>query len=439
MYRPFTKNHPVDSNIERLNQKLLEIEIFLYNLAYLTRPNTVKNYQYSKAIQEIPKSYLPEILRYAGDPNITSFAGGVPDQNLFPVKEINDAVMKVLKNSGREVLQYAPLEGDLKLRQFISQRYKTKFDLNIEPEEIMITTGAQQGLDLIGKIFLDPQDQVFVEQPGYLGAIQAFSFFSAALTSIDLETDIDNEGPNIAQLKKATEENQAKIYYTVANFSNPTGITTTPEKRQQVAKLFENSNTVIVEDDAYGELGFNGYCEKPIKAYLPEQTILLGSFSKSVIPSYRTGWIAAPEAVMEKLKIAKQAADLHTNAFTQSVMLTYLSDNDYDAHLQKVSSAYQKRHDIMQQAIEKYFPPAVQTTKPRGGMFIWATLPDNITGRRLFQEAIQKNIAVIPGDPFYTTPGEYPSVRLNFSAVQEDKIESGIHEIGKILDRMIHS
>ncbi len=384
----------------------------------------------------MPKSYLPEILKYAGNPNIISFAGGVPDQNLFPVMEIEQSVQKVLQASGKEILQYAPLEGDPELREIIANRYDERYAMKISPDDIMITTGAQQGLDLIGKIFLNPGDKVLVEEPGYLGAIQAFSFFSPIFMPVILKTTQGDEGPQMENLARALQE-KPKLYYGATNFSNPTGITTSPVKREKMISLFQKWQTILIEDDAYGELGFQGYAEPPLKKMMPEQTVLLGSFSKSVIPSYRTGWIAAPQEIMEKLKTAKQAADLHTNYFTQRVMAQYLKDNDINEHLRRVRSEYEKRCNLMLKAIATYFPAGVKTTKPRGGMFIWADLPEQITGKQLFQEAINENVAIIPGDPFYTSQGEKPAIRLNFSAVNETTIEEGIKRIGKILDRLI--
>ncbi|MCZ7362862.1 MAG: PLP-dependent aminotransferase family protein, partial [Candidatus Methanoperedens sp.] len=266
------------------------------------------NNRFADRMKTTHKSFIREILKVTQQPEVISFAGGLPNPGLFPVEEIAEASAKVLADDGRNVLQYSTSEGYLPLREFIAERYLRKSGLKIEPDDILITNGSQQGIDLIGKVFLNKGDRVVIERPGYLGAIQAFSIFEPNFQSVPLLDD----GIDTDLLEKALNEDNAKLLYTIPNFQNPSGITYSGQKRKDIANIIEKHNVVCVEDNPYGELRFTGEDLPSIRNYLDE-TILLGSFSKIISPGLRLGWICAGKEIMEKLIVAKQAADLHSN------------------------------------------------------------------------------------------------------------------------------
>jgi len=392
---------------------------------------------FSDRISDVPRSFIREILKVAIDPSVISFAGGLPNRELFPVKALQDSTNKVFEAEGKDVLQYSNSEGDRDLRTYISKRYLEKQRLSIPVDNILITNGSQQGLDLLAKTLLNEGDNIIIEQPGYLGAIQAFSVYRAVFNSIPLY-DI---GMDIEMLKKVVSVKSPKLMYTVPNFQNPSGISYTDENRQSIADIVENTAMILIEDDPYGELRFAGDRKCSFKTLLPEQTVLLGSFSKIVVPSFRLGWMVAPDPIMEKLIIAKQASDLHTNYFVQRITHKYLTDNDIDTHIQKIIAAYGSQRNAMIGSIKTHFPPDVEYTKPEGGMFLWATLPEAMSSMELFDLAIKDKVAFVPGNPFYVDRDQTNTLRLNFSCVDEQTIEIGIRRLGnaiKYLDSKNH-
>lgn len=392
------------------------------------------NTMFADRISDVPKSFIREILKVAISPNIISFAGGLPNRELFPVQELQTASNTVFETSGKEALQYSNTEGYMPLREFISNRYRETKGLDIPPKNILITTGSQQGLDLLAKTFMNEKDRVIIEKPGYLGAIQLFSIYKARFSTVLLEQD----GINLEELTKASALRNTKLMYTVPNFQNPTGITYSNEKREQIAEILRGKPLMLIEDDPYGDLRYSGVQQSSFMHYLPEQTILLGSFSKTVVPAFRTGWIVAPDEIMEKLIIAKQASDLHTNFFTQKLLAEYLTNNDLNLHISKIKEVYGTQCLAMIDSMKRHFPEEVQYTLPEGGMFLWVTLPYGISAMSLFQKAILKDVAFVPGDPFYTNTKETISTfRLNFSCVDEATIEKGIARLGETIKEYI--
>lgn len=392
------------------------------------------NSMFADRISDVPKSFIREILKVAISPSIISFAGGLPNRNLFPVDDLQQASNRVFETDAADALQYSTTEGYLPLRKFISERYKNEKGLNIEPKNILITTGSQQGLDLLGKTFINENDRVIIEKPGYLGAIQLFSIYKSRFSTVTLT----NEGLDIEELKKVSKLRNTKLIYTVPNFQNPSGITYTDKNRQEVADVLRGKPLMLIEDDPYGDLRYSGTDQSSFMHYLPEQTILLGSFSKTVVPSFRTGWIVAPDEIMEKLIIAKQASDLHTNYFTQKLLFEYLSNTNLNEHIEKIKAVYGKQAQAMIESIKRHFPENVEYTLPEGGMFLWVTLPHNISAMELFQEAIKKDVAFVPGDPFYVDTKETIStLRLNFSCVDEKTIDAGIQRLGETIKEYI--
>lgn len=393
----------------------------------------MKKQLFAERITNTPKSFIREILKVTENPEVISFAGGLPNSRFFPVKEIEDASQKVLEADGDRILQYSTTEGYLPLREYIAKGYFEKKGLKVEPDEILITNGSQQCIDLLGKIFLDKGDRVVIEQPGYLGAIQAFSLYEPVFCPVPLlEDGIDTE-----LLKETFLDDRIKLFYSVPNFQNPSGITYSLQKRIQVAAVLKDKNVIFVEDDPYCELRFMGKDLPSMKTFLEDNIILLGSFSKIVSPGLRLGWICARKDIMEKLIVAKQASDLHSNYLSQRIIYQYLIDNDIDKHIHRIRQAYKKQRDMMVSSIEKHFPSEIKFTKPEGGMFLWVTLPARISSLDLFNLAIKENVAFVPGSPFYVGAGGENTLRLNFSNSDEVKIEEGIRRLAKIIEKYL--
>ena len=388
---------------------------------------------FSDRISDVPRSFIREILKVAIDESVISFAGGLPNRDLFPVREIHAAADKLLDESGKDILQYSSSEGDRELREWIAERYRTKRDVIIHPDNILITTGSQQGLDLLGKTFLNEGDDVIIEEPGYLGAIQAFSIYRAAFHPVP----VGPAGIDTKILKRAMSAFRSKLFYCVPNFQNPSGTSYSRENRLDVADIVKGSDTILIEDDPYGELRFTGSEKPSFLRLLERNTVLLGSFSKIVAPSFRIGWTVAGEEIMDKLIIAKQASDLHTSYLCQRVVLQYLKDNDIDAHIALIRKAYGKQRDAMIAAIRQHFPEEAQYTRPEGGMFLWVTLPERLSAMEVFRHAIECKVAFVPGDPFYVNRKNANTLRLNFSSVDEETIWTGIRRLGELLKTLV--
>ena len=386
----------------------------------------------SARMSGVRRSYIREILKVTQDPQIISFAGGLPSPDHFPVEAFSRAARDELAQSGPQALQYSTTEGHPPLRQFISGRYKTRWGLDIPPEQILITTGSQQGLDLMAKVLLDVGDTVLMERPGYLGAIQTFSLFGAAFSTADLTpTGVDTK-----QLARRLEE-RPKIFYAVPSFQNPSGTTYDEATRRETARLIKDSGTILLEDNPYGELRFQGTDVAPIRSWLDaENCALMGSFSKVASPGLRIGWIATGPELMHALVTAKQASDLHTSIFAQRVLTRFLADNDLDAHIARICTAYGERRNLMVEAIRREFPPQVRCTEPEGGMFLWGELPHGVKAEDVFAKAIARKVAFVPGSPFYVD-GTDNTFRLNFSNSSPERIAEGIHRLGLCLKEIL--
>ncbi|MBP2132786.1 2-aminoadipate transaminase [Methanomicrobium sp. W14] len=385
-------------------------------------------YGFSARIQKTPKSFIREILKVTQKPEVISFAGGLPNPSLIDTEKILEAAEEVISKDGRNALQYSTTEGYLPLRKYIAERYSKRYGIKADPDEILITNGSQQCLDLIGKIFIDKNDGVVIERPGYLGAIQAFSIFEPEFFPVNLS----GEGPDTEELERIVSYENPKLFYGIPNSQNPSGITYSKEKRKEISDILSGTDTVFVEDDAYGELNFSGKTLPPVKKYLPELDIMTGSFSKIVSPGMRMGWIYAPEEILDKISTAKQASDLHSNYLCQRIIAEYLLSNNIDDNIKRIREEYKKRCTYMIDLMNEKFPESVSHTNPEGGMFIWLTLPKGYSSMTLFDKAMEKNVAILPGTPFYCDGGGDNTARINFSNSDEKDIEKGIEVLSKI-------
>lgn len=386
----------------------------------------------SDGIKLTPPSFIRGILKAASDPSVISFAGGLPNPISFPQEELLVSMERIVKNYGSKVFQYSITAGLPELRQYIVDRYNRKFGLHLTIDNIIITTGAQQALDLIAKVFLDKGDGVIVEKPTYLAAIQAFALQQPVFYPVELTED----GLNVKQLQEALQ-NHVKFIYAIPEFQNPTGLTYSAENRNQIYEVLKDQDVVLIEDDPYGELRFDGEHLPYIGAGRLPNSILLGTFSKTVTPGMRTGFIISENTeLLRHISIAKEANDLHTNIFSQYLIWDYLTHNDLDQHIAKIKALYQKQARAMMNAMEKYFPASVKYTRPHGGMFLWVTLPEGVSALELFPKALEKKVAFVPGDPFYINVKNANTMRLNYTNADSETIDEGIHRLGDLLKQM---
>ena len=389
---------------------------------------------FSDRIHDVPRSFIREILKASLNPGVISFAGGLPNRQLFPVAALQKAANQVFDEQGATCLQYSNSEGLIELRQFIADRYRQEQNINVSADNILITNGSQQALDLIAKITINDGDRVIIEEPGYLGAIQALSFYQPEYMPVQ----VGGEGMDCDQLSRCCASHSPKLMYTVPNFQNPSGVTYPEQNRKDIAEIVSAQSLLLIEDDPYGSLRFEGERVPSFYHMIPEQTLLLGSFSKVVVPGFRLGWVAAPEAIFEKLLIAKQAADLHTCNFTQYIILRFLQDNNLDDHIKTISNVYGNQCRAMLAAITEAFPEDVRCTRPEGGMFLWGELPGGLSAMELFEKAVEKQVVFVPGEPFYTTPQRRSTLRLNFSCVDETLAQQGIARLAEAIRLMLH-
>jgi len=382
---------------------------------------------FAERITSVPRSFIREILKVSIDPEIISFAGGLPNKDYFPVKEIQAAAEKVFATVGADALQYSNSEGLIELRELIAKRYREKKGLDISPRSILITNGSQQGLDLLGKALLNEGDAVLIEEPGYLGAIQSLSLYRPRFCPVE----VGIEGLDVTMLDTVSAASSAKMLYTVPNFQNPAGVTYSETTRRRVAEIAKKNDFLIIEDDPYGELRFAGAMKTPLYAYAPEQTVLLGSFSKVVAPGFRLGWLVAPETLYEKLLVAKQAADLHTSSVNQYIISRFLADNNLDDHIGRIIDAYGGQCRAMVAAARRLLPPEVTLWEPEGGMFLWGQLPTGMDAMALFDFAVREKVVFVPGKPFFTNEKGGSTFRLNFSCSGTVEIEEGMQRLAR--------
>lgn len=382
----------------------------------------------SDGIKNTPASFVRGVLKVAADPSIISFAGGLPNPKSFPQDELLVSMQRIVKTYGSKVFQYSITAGLPELRRYIADRYNKKYNLKLTIDNIIITTGSQQALDLISKTFINKGDGVIVENPTYLAAIQAFSLNQPVFYPVDLSEN----GMDKHQLEKALKNN-IKFIYVIPNFQNPTGFTYSAKNRNEIYEELKDKDVVLIEDDPYGELRFNGEGLPYIGGGKLTNSIILGSFSKTCTPGMRIGFIICQNTeLLKHISIAKEASDLHTNIFSQYLIYDFLTHNDYDAHIAKIKKLYENQAQAMIAAMDKYFPKSVKYTNPDGGMFLWVTLPDGVSAMSIFNKALEKRVAFVPGAPFYVNKKNVNTMRLNYSNADCAAIEEGIRRLGEL-------
>ncbi|WP_438482776.1 PLP-dependent aminotransferase family protein [Oleiharenicola lentus] len=384
---------------------------------------------FAERMRTMRPSTIREILKVTAQPEIISFAGGLPAPELFPVAEVSAAAASVLAKNGPESLQYGPSEGYALLREWIADEVRSRGVKNVKPTDVLVTNGSQQVLDLVGKIFLNPGDVVLTENPTYLAAIQAFQTLQAKFVPVPT----DEFGLVPEAIPELIKLHQPKFLYTIPTFQNPTGITLIKERRAKLAQIAAQHNLLIIEDDPYGKLRYRGEEVPPIKHWDEANCVLyVSTFSKTIAPGLRLGWVVAPEAIFSQLLIVKQASDLHTSSFDQRVAYAYLTQNDQTAHLNKIRSAYGERFDVMDAALKAEMPAGYTWTKPEGGMFLWVTGPKELDGMALLKRAIEQKVAFVPGRDFFPSDAGANYLRLNYSNSTPARIREGVKRLAAL-------
>jgi 2-aminoadipate transaminase len=394
--------------------------------------------RYAQRTKGLKSSAIRELLKFTQGPEVISFAGGLPASEVFPTERFRDACCKVLENQSHLALQYGATEGYEPLREMIA-RHIARYGIKAKSENVLITSGSQQALDLIGKLLINPGDRVLVEAPTYLGALQAFSVYGADYLSVPS----DEDGLR-SDLLETPLRSGPKFMYVLPNFQNPGGTTLSEGRRHELVLLADKYGIPIIEDDPYGQLRYEGEHLTPLvvldrenlrrdEGYSIGNVIYLSTFSKTLAPGLRLGWIVAPPEVISRLVQLKQGADLHSSTFVQIVAYEVARDNFLDEHVKLIRRVYRERRDVMFDALTQYFPPEVTWTRPKGGLFLWVTLPEGMDAQKLFETALRENVAFVPGDCFYAPNGHQEEarrhMRLNFSAAPPDQIREGIKRL----------
>jgi 2-aminoadipate transaminase len=395
-------------------------------------------------------STIRELLKLTENPEIISFAGGLPAPELFPVDAFRAAADRVLSKHGRKALQYSTTEVYGPLREFIVQKMG-RYGIEASVENVLITSGSQQALDLIGKLLINPGDLILTERPTYLGALQAWRAYQAEFSSVP----IDEDGLQTDLLEEALCGGP-KFMYILPNFQNPGGVTLSMERRLELIETADRYGVPIIEDDPYGELRFEGEHLPPLvvldagalkrsspstngHGYFRGNVMYLSTFSKTLAPGLRLGWIVAPESVIQRCAMAKQGMDLHSSSFVQMVAFEVARDGFLEKHVRHIREVYRQRRDLMLAAMEHHFPTGIRWTRPQGGLFLWVTLPEHLDTTRLLNQAIANKVAFVPGTSFYPQGGGENTLRLNFSNASPDKIEAGIGRLGQVLTAELKS
>ncbi len=390
--------------------------------------------KYANRMDNIKASEIRELLKLTQRAEVISFAGGLPAPELFPIEELKRISKEVLEENGTAALQYGPTEGYRPLREKITERMK-KVYVDINVDNILVTSGSQQGLDFAAKIFINPGDIIICESPSYLGAINAFKAYEPNF----IEVETDDEGMIMEDLEEVLKNNDnVKFIYVIPDFQNPSGKTWSSERRKKLVELANKYNIAIVEDNPYGELRFEGEILPAIKHYDTEgRVIFLGTFSKIFCPGLRLGWVAADKEVLEKFIMVKQGADLQSSSISQMEIAKFLETYDIEAHIDKIKNVYRARRNLMMKTMEEEFPKEVKFTYPEGGLFTWVVLPKHMNARDVAIKALEKNVAFVPGGSFFPNGGNENTFRMNYSNMDEERIVEGVKRLGEVLREMM--
>ena len=398
---------------------------------------TLWDYRYAQRTQQMTSSAIRELLKFSEMPDVISFAGGMPAPEVFPIKEFQEACVKVLTENGAACLQYGSTDGYMPLREMIA-RHSARYGITVNVDNILPTSGSQQALDLLGRIFINPGDRILVESPTYVGALQAWRTYGAEFIPVPFDEDGMITDELEARLRAGP-----KFIYVLPNFQNPTGVTLSYERRLKLIELADRYGVPIIEDDPYGQLRYEGE-NLPAIEVLDSQTrlqgksysgnvIYLSTFSKTLAPGIRLAWVVAPPEIINKLSLAKQGADLHTSTFNQIVAYEVAKGGFLNEHIKLIRKTYKERLDVMIDTLEEHMPEGVKWTKPKGGLFLWITTPECLDCQDFFEDAVKEKVAFVPGTSFFAEGGGHNTMRLNFSNATPEKINEGIGRLAKVI------
>lgn len=398
---------------------------------------TLWDHRYAQRTLQMKSSAIRELLKFAEMPDVISFAGGMPAPEVFPIKEFQDACEKVLSENGAACLQYGSTDGYMPLREMIA-RHSGRYGITVNVDNILPTSGSQQALDLLGRIFINPGDRILVESPTYVGALQAWRTYGAEFIPVPFDEDGMITDELEARLRAGP-----KFIYVLPNFQNPTGVTLSYERRLKLIELADRYGVPIIEDDPYGQLRYEGE-NLPAIVVLDSQTrsqgtsysgnvIYLSTFSKTLAPGIRLAWVVAPPEIINKLSLAKQGADLHTSTFNQIVAYEVAKGGFLDEHVKIIRKTYKERLNVMIDTLEEHMPDGINWTKPKGGLFLWITTPECLDCQDFFADAVKEKVAFVPGTSFFAEGGGHNTMRLNFSNATPEKINEGICRLAKVI------
>ncbi|MFC4761297.1 PLP-dependent aminotransferase family protein [Fructobacillus durionis] len=392
-------------------------------------------FKYSTHLPNTENDTLGAILDAAANPEVISLAGGLPAAELFPVEDFRASANRVFDKQGAAALQYGEAAGLPALRNEVAKNFLKPRQIEGGVKNIAISTGSEQAIEQIAKMFIDEGDTVFVEAPTYLCTVDVFRSFGAKIVTVPM----DEDGMRMDALEEALKAHpEVKLIYTIPTFQNPTGRTMPVERRKQFVELAEKYDVPVLEDDPYGAIRYSGEAVPPLKAFdKTGNVIYMSSFSKILAPGFRLGFVVASEDFIVNFTLMKQMADLHSDNFSQYLVADYLKHNDVNKHIEKISALYKHRFELMQSLIESEFPAGVKHSNPEGGMFIWCQVPGDIDTMALFNECAKQGVAFVPGEPFYAGDSESGTMRLNFSNVDDDTIREGMKRLGAAIKKFL--
>ncbi|MEG0691983.1 MAG: PLP-dependent aminotransferase family protein [Oscillospiraceae bacterium] len=389
------------------------------------------DYKFATRMDGIKASAIREILKYTVDPTVISFAAGNPAPEAFPVKMIEQITAEIMAENPIGALQYSISEGYTPLRDKLKDQVKTRYDIGEDFDDLIITSGAQQAIELACKVMCSKGDTLICENPSFIGSLNAFKSYEVNLVGVDMESD----GINIQKLEEAIKQNpNTKVLYLIPNFQNPSGTTMSLQKRQAAYEICKKYGVVIIEDNPYGELRFAGQDIKNIKSFDKEGIVIYcGSFSKVLAPGLRVGFMCAPKEIISKVVVVKQVSDVHTNIISQLICDGFLERVEFDTHINELRSIYKNKCGLMLETIKAHLNPKVTFTQPEGGLFLWGTLPENVNMMEFCKRAVENKVAVVPGSAFLPSEDyKTQSFRLNYSTPTDEQIIKGIEILGEL-------
>ncbi len=378
-------------------------------------------------VLDLETSIIREILKFSSQPGVISFAGGLPAPEMFPLDDLKRIAAEVIDTYGATAVQYGISRGVVPFRELIAQR-ATDRGTPTQADNILITSGSQQGIELLARAFIEPGDYILTENPTYVGALQAFNYYRARYCTVPMDSD----GMIVDEVAATIEKYKPKMIYTVSNFQNPTGVTMIEERRKQLVEIAASYNIPVIDDNPYSDIRFAGTHLPTLKSFGGEEVIALRTFSKTVAPGFRIGWMNGPEKIIAQFEKVKQCADLHTSTYSQFVIYEFLKQGLLEPHIERIKADYLAKRNVMLEAMKEHFASGITWTEPEGGLFLWVTLPEKVSAKVLFSKAIELEVAYVPGYPFFPNGGGDNTLRLNFSNCSHDGIREGIGRLGKL-------